>query len=244
MSQPKWLLIGSLATALAAAAPAQYIRPVGPAPGAYTESYSDHSGYSDWQGAALGLKVGTLGPGAEATVNILPWLNARAGGNYIKFTYSRNISDIDWDLTVDYSSFPLMLDLHPFGVGFRISGGVVIDNNEIKLDATPTESKTIGDHEYTPEQMGTLSGRAKFDPLALYAGIGYGNAVGEDSSWSFIFDLGVMFQRYDLDLSANGTAAQNPQFQRDLQEEEDNLKGDLDRFQFYPVLAFGVAYHF
>ena len=36
----------------------------------------------------------------------------------------------------------------------------------------------------------------------------------------------------------------DPTFQEDLKKEENELQDSLDRFKIYPVLQFGVAYHF
>ena len=207
-------------------------------------SADDDTSPEGWQGVAAGVKVGTLGLGADATVDVLPWMNVRATGNYLDYSYEKTIDNIAYDLTLKYQGIGVLLDLHPFKNGFRISGGAIFNNNHIDLDATPTESEKIGDHTYTPEQIGTISGKLKFSSTAPYFGIGYGDAVGPDKSFSFVFDLGVMYQSYDIDLSANGQAAQHPQFQQDLAEEEQKIQDDLDGFKIYPVLAFGVAYHF
>jgi hypothetical protein len=59
-----------------------------------------------------------------------------------------------------------------------------------------------------------------------------------------VFDLGVILQTFDTTLSANGSAASSPEFQADLKKEQDDLQDDLDQFKIYPVLQFGVAYHF
>ncbi len=98
---------------------------------------------------------------------------------------------------------------------------------------------------YTPEQIGTLSGDATFDEFAPYVGIGFGNAVADDVDLSFSFDLGLIFQGTpDVKLRSDGTAAGNPVFVADLQDEEDDLQDDADKFKIYPVLSFGISYCF
>jgi hypothetical protein len=195
-------------------------------------------------GVATGVKIGTLGIGADVTVGLHERLNLRVNGNYLNFGYDDTIDDIDFELDLDFKSAIGMLDWHPFANGFRISAGAIYNGNQIELTATPTEPEKIGDNEYPPELIGDLEGELEFENVAPYVGIGFGHAVGENQRLSFIFDLGVIFQSYEVSLDATGPAAQLPQFQQDLQREEDDIQEDLDGFKIYPVLSFGIAYKF
>jgi hypothetical protein len=202
---------------------------------------------SSWPGFGVGVKVGTLGLGGDVSLPIIPdRLNMRMSGNYLDFSYDGTADDIDYEFTLDFKDLMLLGDWHPFANNFRVSGGVVWhDGSKVKLMGTPTDNVTIGDHEYTPEQIGTLNGELAFENAAPYVGIGFGNAIGPyEQTWSFVFDLGVIFQTFDATLTADGPAASIPQFQADLKKEEEDLQDDLESFEIYPVLQFGVAYHF
>jgi len=198
----------------------------------------------EWQGVAAGMKIGTLGPGAELTVDLIPQLNLRVNANYLKYSYDREIDDIDWEIELDFSSFLLMLDWHPFENDFRLTGGVIRNDSETTLNGTPNENVEIGNNTYPPELVGTLSGKLTFADLAPYIGVGIGNAVDKDTSLSFIFDLGLIFQTLDVELAASGPVKYLPQFQDDLRKEEEDIQDDLDGLKVYPVLAIGLAYHF
>lgn len=199
----------------------------------------------DWTGFALGVKVGTLGFGADASVYLDDWVNFRASGAILPFSYKDTIDDIDFDLDVDFKTAMFLLDFFPFeGGNFRISGGVVLLDNSLTLDATPTDSEEIGDNVYTPEEIGTIDGYVDFDPVAPYIGIGYGNAVLPDASLTFVVDFGVVFQTYDIEVNASGTAAGDPTFQDDLAQLEKDIEDEVNRFKIYPVINFGIAYHF
>jgi len=114
------------------------------------------------------------------------------------------------------------------------------------LDGTPNKITKIGDIEYTPEQIGELSGSVRFNNWAPYIGLGYGNAVLDaDKTWGFVFDIGVMWQGSpSIALSANGTLADNPIFQQNLAKQENDIQDDADVFRIYPVLSFGISYQF
>lgn len=199
----------------------------------------------DWTGFAIGLKIGTLGFGADASVYLDDWVNFRANIGYLDFTFKDTIDDIDFDLDVEFQTAMFLLDFFPFeGGNFRISGGVALLDNSMTVDGTPTDDESIGDNTYTPEEIGTITGDVEFDSIAPYVGIGYGNAVLPDASLTFVVDFGVIFQTYDIEVTASGAAANDPTFQSDLAELEKDIEDEVNRFKIYPVINFGIAYHF
>ena len=193
---------------------------------------------------ALGAKVGTLGLAGDLTIGISPAMNIRLNANYLYWEYDADIEDISYETELDYSSFMALLDVHPFSNGFRLTGGVIKNNNAISLYATPSDSTTIGGREYTPEQIGTITGTLDFEDVSPYAGIGFGHPFASGGPWSFVFDLGVVFQPYEVTLTADGLAAESRAFQKDLKEEEEDVQDFFDQMEIYPVLSFGIAYRF
>jgi len=202
--------------------------------------------YADSGRFAVSAKpISTLGLGVEGTARILPKLNARLGINYYPYTYDEEEDDVDYDIDMNLFSGSALLDWHPFAGVFRISAGLVLNRNELDMEARPTGFVEIGDQEYAPAEVGTLSGDVDFRSVAPYVGIGWGNAVGEDKRWGFVCDLGIVFQGSpDADLAATGPIASDPTFQADLAKEEENLEDDLDFFKYYPVISFGISYKF
>jgi hypothetical protein len=198
----------------------------------------------EWSGFALGLNLGTLGIGIEANAYLSEYFNFRAGINLFDFTYKDTIEDIDFDMDVTFLTAGLLLDLLPFDGNFRITGGVLFNNSDLTLDGSPRVPTEIGDNEYTPEQIGTITGEVTFDDFAPYIGIGYGNPVRPDTSIGFSVDFGVMFQAYDLFIESDGTAANDPAFQSDLRILENDIDDELSKINIYPVLTFGLSYHF
>ena len=94
----------------------------------------------------------------------------------------------------------------------------------------------IGSTVYTPEEIGTLKGNLDYDDVAPYVGLGYGRAFGKEAQWVFSFDIGVLFQTFDVSLSVDGLLSQDPEFQSDLKQEEDDVDDELDIIKVYPVL--------
>lgn len=197
------------------------------------------------QDTFVGLKAGSLGAGVELETSLGDMFGARLGANYLPYDYSGTGDDIKYDFDLQLMTLGAFLDWHPFKGSFRLTGGVLYNGNS--LDATAESSQTfdIGDNTYTGDQVGTLAGEISFNDIVPYAGLGWNTAFGDDGNWGFIFELGVMFQGSpSADLSAIGTAANDPTFQADLAKEEKSLQDDLDNFEYYPVISIGFNYQF
>ena len=203
------------------------------------------AGCSDSGGLAISGKAGTLGLGGELTTGITSNVNARVGLNVLDFDYDDEFDEVEYDVGLDFSSFSALVDWHLFDSSFRISGGLISMDHTLDLDATPSGNVNIGDTEYTPAQIGTLSGDVEIDGIAPYIGIGWGDPMDRNKRWGFYCDLGVAFtDSPDVALSANGTLASDPAFQANLAKERDEIEDNLEPFKFYPVLSLGVFYRF
>ncbi len=203
---------------------------------------------SKWPGLGLGPKIGTTGIGVDLTFGISRFLNLRGGFNYGSFTWSTGLGDVDYDMDIDLISIPLLVDIHPFANHFRISGGLYIQpGSKATIEGTPTTATQIGAHVYQPDVIGTLTGDIDVTgTLTPYVGIGFGNSVGEDQLLTFMVDIGVIFQSYDVSLTSDGAGMTTvlDTFRKDLELEEQNVQSDMDDYKFFPVLTFGIAYHF
>ena len=194
---------------------------------------------------ALTLKAGTLGVGIEGTKRITENINARVGVNAFEYDYSGTESDIKYDFDLELLSASALIDWHPFNNAFRASAGLFLNDNSLELKAKAAGSYQIGDTTYTAAQVGTLKGELEFDDVSPYIGIGWGNAVGKDKSWTICVDIGVIYQGSpELSLTADGTLSNNAAFQSNLSREKADLEDDLEDFEFYPVISLGVAYKF
>jgi hypothetical protein len=195
-------------------------------------------------GTGAAIKIGSTGLGAEVTTSLSGKLNLRLGGNFFNYSYSGTDGDIDYDYDLKLKSFSGLIDLHPSGGSFRLSGGLLANRNALDAAGTSTGSYSIGNGSYTRAQVGTLSGRIEFKKAAPYAGLGFGNGA-KGKGLGFVFDLGVVFQGSPrVSLAANGPAAGSSQFQNDLRLEQSSLQEDLKVFRYYPVLALGLSFKF
>lgn len=220
------------------------IRTMAPAPAPSMQPYDARGRPNpdafDWTGVAIGASFGSLGVGAEGTFYLLDWLNFRVTANYLSLVYKTTIDRIDYDLDLSSLGALFLLDIYPGARrNVRITMGLTVKDTEVDILGEPRGNLNLGDQTFTPAQLGRLRGKAEYDIVAPYVGIGFGNAVRPDALMTFFMDVGVFFQGYDLTLNAEGS---------DLGGVENLLKPDiedrLDWLKIYPVVTAGISYHF
>lgn len=203
------------------------------------------SGSADPFDIALGGKVGTPGLGLELTIGLLESLNTRVGFNAFTYGYDFDVDDFNYDADLNLFNAMLLADWHLFDNDFRFTGGIVLNENEIDaVGTTDKEIVVINDTGYRAAEVGDLKTTISFNKFAPYFGIGWGNAVG-DNYFNFSFDLGIILSGSpNATLSANGPLASDPDFQRDLAAEADDVEQEGENFDIYPVIALGFNFQF
>jgi hypothetical protein len=185
-----------------------------------------------------------LGIGPELNFhNVDGLLGVRVGANFFGFDVTPTIRDITYHGHVRLESGGATLDLYPFHTGFRMSAGFKIDGNEVTVDATSPNTISVGGRTYQTGQVGSLSGRATYNTVVPYLGLGY-----EYRLFGFIplaIDIGAIYQgEASLNLSASGILASNATFQQDLANESGRVRHYLNYARFYPVVQLSVGYKF
>ncbi len=191
----------------------------------------------------VGARISTLGVGAEFGYRIAPNWSIRAIANGYNQNYHTTSDNIDYRGELKLGSFGIQADYHLSETNpFYLTVGLYGNGNKIDATATPTTTTNIGGVPFTPEQIGTLTGRAKYKSTAPYLGLGWRWTTGA-VSWNL--EAGAYFQGSpNVTLTSNGTYASNPTYQQALEQERQTLKSDLDDLKTWPVVAFGVGYHF
>jgi hypothetical protein len=201
------------------------------------------------QAAVVGIgvtgKVGTTGLGADLTVPLVSnWLNLRGGYNFGELRPSLTEGDIKYSADVHLESVPILLDLHPFHGGFRITGGVYFNRNEIDLSSV-VDASTIG--------LGSGAGPATVNAnvgwsneFAPYLGIGWGNAADDNTldlpiAVGFSLDIGAFYQGSADVLITESTGTVSA---ADLAIEAAQIEDDLSDLKFFPVVTVGIHVRF
>lgn len=194
--------------------------------------------------------AGSPGFGLHVGMGINDSFGVRANLNTYSMDSNRNESNVEYKATVDLKSGGLFADWYPFQGGFRVSAGIMVNNNEVNLVGTPSGGTfDINGTTYQASDLGSLTGKLNYgNKTAPYLGIGWGH-LGGKSGFNFMADVGVMFTG-EPDVALNGTC--NPslptmacdQLQADIRAEQTQLKSDMNGASVYPVLSLGIGYTF
>lgn len=186
------------------------------------------------QAAGIGVRAGTTGVGADVAWDLAPTLSARVGYSALKWNYDVDTSSgIEYDGQLKLSNLNTMIDFHPLGPVFRLTGGVIFNDNRYDV-----RSKQFG---------GALSGTVEAGKSAApYLGVGWGTVAG--AGVNFYFDLGIMFMGTPkATLAANCgslSLAQCAALQSQVAAEQARLQDELDNAKYYPVVNFGLTIGF
>lgn len=195
------------------------------------------------QGFGLGASVhaGSLGLGARMSTALFGSpLRLRAGFDYQPMDIEVSLSDVTYAIDLPSPSLTALLDWHPGGGSFRVSGGAVHFSSSLELSATPTASVEIGNQAYEPAEIGSLVGGLATSESGPYAGIGWGHRSGRRLGLSL--DLGVVYHGVpEVTLRATGPIADVPAFRSQLELEIDEISDVVSIARVYPVLNLGIA---
>jgi len=205
----------------------------------------DHRGAD----AAVALRLSTLGLGIEAGKWLVPHVSARLGANFGSFNKTgKQQSDITYDIHLKLKAVEALVDLSPSARGnFHFTVGLLTNPVKLTGEGVPTGgSFDINNTSYTPAEVGTLSAEVKFPGASPYFGIGFGTPARKGGRVKFLFDLGASIGKAKLLLaSTGGTKSNTAQLQADLHAQQQETQDDLDKYaKVYPVLSFGLAFHF
>ena len=199
---------------------------------------------SETGSVGAGIKAGTLGIGAEITYAISPRLTMGVGINKYSSSTTDTTDGIDYDVDLNLQTVAVLANFHPFAGSFRITGGVMINSNELEMTADCSAGCDVGGMNYNSTEVGILKAAVDFKRIAPYAGIGFGHSAS--SGLGFTLDIGVLMQGSpNVDLtSTGGSESNNPAFQAELALEESNAEDDIDGFTMYPVVSAGINFRF
>ncbi len=201
--------------------------------------------------SGIGAKVGTLGVGVEYIQPVNKYLDGRLGLNLLTWGYDLDESDVSYEADLELKSISVLADYHPWADSFRISAGLLYNDNQFSVTAEPDGNGTykLNDVRYSANSISSVDGSIEFNQFSPYIGIGWGAYATSSHGWSFNVDLGVMYHgEPDPSLSVEcrpGTpAALCQRLRSDVKAEQAELKDAMSDFQWYPVFSVGVSYSF
>lgn len=207
----------------------------------------------------VGIKVSTLGAGAEAAFELSKHFNIRGGLNYFSYGDNFTNSGINYGATLRLDSGEAHLDYF-IGRSFHLSPGLLIYNgNQLSANITVPAGQafTLSNTTYTSSSAVPVSGTGtvkfkRVDPSFMF---GFGNLVPRGHHrFSVNFEMGAVYQdapMVGLNMVGNacdssGANCQNvttdSSFQSNLQAQQGKYNHDVSPFRFYPVISLGFGF--
>jgi hypothetical protein len=172
------LLVFVLATLGAEELLCQSRQPPGPPPSAARAS----SGPSLADSFGVGVKVSTLGVGAEIAARVARRANVRAGFNILGYSRTFNKDGIPYDGHLDFRTVEGHLDVFPWTGNFHVSPGVlgyIGDPITAHASVPGGQSFTLGGVAYYSDATNPVTGGGKidFNQAAPMVTVGWGNLI-------------------------------------------------------------------
>jgi len=212
--------------------------------GTYSQSYAQETKKDQefTPGWAIGIKVGTFGPGIEIVKSFNELINLRLGGSYYKFKYEFSLEDDISTINKTYTTFGainLMADIN-FLSFMHFTGGLMYNLTKLDMEAIPKDEYYVGEIEITPETVGTIYYNVSPNKLCPYVGLGFGRSISRSKVVSFAFDLGVVYHGSPkVQLDANGMVSPTAS-----EEQRQILENNIKRYRFYPMMNFQLSFRF
>jgi hypothetical protein len=192
-----------------------------------------------------GLTAGTLGFGPNVGMMIVPdKFGARLNLGYLRHNYNTTSHNVAYTGKIKLQNMGLFGDWHPSGGAFRFTGGMFYNDNQFALTGRPSDGTyTFNGVTYSSEQVGSVTASVSFNKVNPYVGFGWSSG-GNSAGLHFTSDFGVIYQGHPkATITATGAAA-DPDLASNVRASQRKLQSDLNKFQWYPVLQFGVMYRF
>jgi len=191
--------------------------------------------------------VSTIGVGATVGFHDPHGLlGVRAGANFFRLGFNFTQSAAHSRAQANFQNEILMADLYPFHGGFRVTAGVVFNQNSANYSSTPEVTGAllgfISNSHYTGV-VGNVHGPISFNPVAPYLGVGY--VVHAGGHWMASADAGAMYQGNGrIALIPTGLLAAMPAWRDRILANGYRADKMIDKMSYYPVVRFQVGYRF
>ncbi|MEM8601210.1 MAG: hypothetical protein AAGF99_14920 [Bacteroidota bacterium] len=189
----------------------------------------------------LQVSVGPIftltGIGLSSNVRITPQFSASAEFSVLPFpSVEVEIEDLEYDLDPGAYSILLLGHYHPGAGNFAIGAGVMFGGYGLEGVATPSEPVEVGGTTYQPEELGEVTGDfALGGPSVLLEVARRGTG--------FNVSLGVLIPASSrAEWTVTGMAADDPDFQEDVDLELEEIEDELQRLPVLPYFRIGYQF--
>lgn len=211
----------------------------GPVESAPTKTSSDHNGVF-----YTGAKLSTLGLGVEIGYYYNPYFGTRAMFNWLSLKRDFNRSGVTYRTEMRLLSAGILADFHPLKSGFKISAGLVYQDNRFAARPRANQPTTIAGILFQPEILRLIKGVATFkNHTAPYIGIGYDSNHGQKKALSWFVDAGV-FYHGPVRVKIYTDKPLDPGLKEGIKNHYTKELNSSNFVRWYPVVAIGLRWQF
>lgn len=210
---------------------------------AQNDSSEKKSGF----GIAIGGSASTNGLGVNLIAALTPSIAIRAGYEKLDHSFENiteyAIEDNTFSISpaVKVGGISANLDLY-LARGLYITGGVVQTNLDLAVTLKPTESMTVGDLTYEPEDLGELHVSILPEKkLAPYAGIGFGRTISRNKRLAFNMEFGA-YHMGSYVIKMTGTGLLEGNSENESVQRINEVLTDISWSGIYPVFKMGLSF--
>lgn len=144
--------------------------------------------------------------------------------------------------TLKASRFGAFADWFPLGGGFRLVGGLTVNDIKADLNGLGTGTATING-KVVPMNGETFNVQVKFPNTTPYLGIGYGHQKSDVKGFGFYADLGVMVGTFSADTTTS-VVGKGGITQADVDVQTQKIRDSLGSLSVLPSASLGLLYRY
>ena len=152
---------------------------------------------------------------------------------------------INYQVRLKHQVVGAYADWHPMGGGFRVVGGITLNDTKVNLVGTATTATVNINGKQVSLAGESYNVDLVYPKVTPYVGLGYGFSPRNTPGFAFYVDAGVTIGKFKA--TATTTLLNNPNNnikQEDIDAETAQLRESTAKLSVLPKISVGVSYRF
>ena len=151
---------------------------------------------------------------------------------------------INYQVRLKHQVVGAYADWHPMGGGFRVVGGITLNDTKVNLVATGgSATATIGTKTVSLAGQ-TFNVDLIYPKVTPYVGLGYGFSPRNTPGFAFYVDAGVTIGKFKTSATTSLLTSTQNITQADVDAETAQLRESTAKLSALPKVSVGVSYRF
>jgi hypothetical protein len=191
------------------------------------------------------LSIATIGYARPINSNF--GLRAEYGG-WTTLSRDFTLDDSDGNVSAKFNHAGVFADWFPFENGFRLVGGVSLNDYGVTFSANPNINLEFASGKTINLTNESFSVNLTFPKTTPYLGIGYGHQQSKDKGIGFYADVGVLVGSIELNATTSlvdKTASNGLKItQADIDDKLQSVRDEFAKYNVFPSFSLGLVYRY